>query len=139
MQEVVTKFLSPNLRILLKGFLYCVALIAFSSAIFAQQPQKTVNWDSWQFLLGEWKGKGGGGPGQGSGNFGFSLDLQKQILIRRNHSEYPATKDRAAYSHDDLMVIYQEPDILFPSLNPLNTSLTIDSRIQPTQNRSYSP
>jgi hypothetical protein len=58
------------------------------------------------FLLGEWEGRGGGGPGQGSGWFSFSPDLQQKVVVRRNHSDYPAAEGRAAYSHDDLMVIY---------------------------------
>jgi len=36
--------------------------------------------------------------------------LQGAPLIRKNHSEYPATKDRAAYAHDRLVVIYVDSD-----------------------------
>jgi hypothetical protein len=60
------------------------------------------------FLLGEWEGRGGGGPGQGSGWFSFSPDLQQMVLVRRNHSDYPAAEGRPAFSHDDLMVIYPQ-------------------------------
>ena len=56
--------------------------------------------------MGDWVGEGGGGPGQGNGKFSFSIDLQGAVLVRKNHAEYPATKDRAAYAHDDLMVVY---------------------------------
>lgn len=68
-----------------------------------------ANWDPWQFLLGEWVGEGGGGPAQGSGGFTFSSDLQQRILVRRNYANYPATTDRPAYAHEDLMLIYQQP------------------------------
>jgi hypothetical protein len=61
------------------------------------------------FLLGEWEGRGGGGPGQGSGWFSFSSDLQQKVVVRRNHSDYPAAEGRPAYSHDDLMVVYPQP------------------------------
>lgn len=60
------------------------------------------------FLLGEWEGRGGGGPGQGSGWFSFIPDLQQKVMVRRNHSDYPAAEGRPAYSHDDLMVVYPQ-------------------------------
>ena len=66
-------------------------------------------WAPLSFLLGEWIGEGGGGPGQGTGGFSFTFDLQKTIVVRKNHAEYPATKDRPAYSHSDLMIIYPQP------------------------------
>ncbi len=66
------------------------------------------HWDSWRFLIGEWIGEGGGQPGQGTGSFSLKPELQGKVLVRRNRSDYPATKDRPAYSHEDLMVIYQE-------------------------------
>lgn len=66
------------------------------------------NWDAWSFLIGDWVGEGGGGPGEGSGGFSFELDLQRQILVRKNYAEYPATQGKPAFRHDDLMVIYQE-------------------------------
>ena len=30
-------------------------------------------------------------------------------MMRKNRADYPATKDRPAFSHEDLMVIYLEP------------------------------
>ncbi len=75
------------------------------------QPSKdVVNWDAFRFLLGEWVGEGAGAPGEASGGFSFRFDLEDKILVRRNHADYPATKDKPAYSHTDLMVIYQEPE-----------------------------
>lgn len=48
----------------------------------------------------------GGQLGLGGGSFTFKHDLDDKILLRKNHSAYPATKDRPAVSHDDLMIIY---------------------------------
>ena len=76
--------------------------------LLAQQLPKPVSWDAYQFLMGEWIGEGSGDPGQGSGSYTFALDLQKTVLVRKNHTDFPATKDRPAFSHDDLMVVYQE-------------------------------
>jgi hypothetical protein len=58
--------------------------------------------------LGEWVGEGAGAPGEATGGFSFSFELEGKILVRRNRADYPATKDKPAYSHTDLMVIYQE-------------------------------
>jgi hypothetical protein len=65
-------------------------------------------WRDWQPFLGTWEGAGGGGPGQGSGSFSFTPDLQGAVLVRHNHAQYPATKDKPAYRHDDLMLIYPD-------------------------------
>jgi hypothetical protein len=67
------------------------------------------NWEDWNYFLGEWTGEGEGAPGQGSGGFRFDFDLQGQILLRRNFAEYPATAEKPAYRHDDLMIIYRDP------------------------------
>ena len=63
-------------------------------------------WEPYRFLLGEWVGEGEGGPGKGKGEFSFGLELGDKILVRKNHSEYPATAGRPAVLHDDLMVVY---------------------------------
>ena len=60
----------------------------------------------WASLVGEWSGEGSGNPGKGAGTSSFQFDLQKQVLVRRSHSEYPAAGGRPATVHDDLMVIY---------------------------------
>src|SRR5438552_17948620 len=104
MQKFIIGHVNLKYRGIILGIMLCLTLLASENILLAQQAQKTVNWDSWQFLLGEWIGEGGGAPGQGEGSFNFSLDLQKQVLVRKNHSDYPATKERQAYSHDDLMV-----------------------------------
>ena len=65
-----------------------------------------------EFLMGDWTGEGGGGPGEGSGGCSFHYDVQRRVVVRKNHAEYPAQGDRAAYSHDDLMIVYAENDAL---------------------------
>ena len=69
---------------------------------------RPTDWRPFQFLVGEWIGEGRGSPGEGEGGFTFSYDLQNTILVRKNHANYPATKERPAFSHNDLMVMYQE-------------------------------
>ena len=72
--------------------------------------QQTTNWDKWTWLTGTWIGEGSGQPGQGGGTFSFAFDLDKNILVRKSHSEYPAAQNRPATIHDDLMIIYPATD-----------------------------
>jgi hypothetical protein len=68
------------------------------------------DWGALRYLVGNWVGEGGGGPGQGTGSFSFQPDVQGRVLVRRNHAEYPAAKDRPAAAHDDLMIVYRDSE-----------------------------
>jgi hypothetical protein len=72
--------------------------------------ETTSGWAPFEYLLGDWVGEGGGQPGQGSGEFSFHFDLQNRILVRKSYAAYPPTKDRPAFRHDDLTVVYRESD-----------------------------
>src|SRR5690349_15617381 len=69
---------------------------------------KDPAWEQFAFLVGTWTGEGGGGPGEGTGGFSFQYELGDNVLVRKNRADYPMTKDRPAFSHEDLMVIYRE-------------------------------
>jgi hypothetical protein len=71
-------------------------------------PAKADDWHAIGYLMGDWTGEGAGEPGQGSGSFSFYPDLQGRVVVRKNHAAYPATKERAAFAHDDLMIVYRE-------------------------------
>lgn len=79
------------------------ALLSLTFSAFAQQSSP---WNKFEWLTGEWIGEGSGKPGQGGGTFSFKLDLGEKIMIRKSHSEYPATDKKPKIVHDDLMVIY---------------------------------
>lgn len=86
-----------------------IVLTMFHWEPLSAQPQPPPpNWSGFQFLVGEWIGEGTGTPGEATGGFSFGYDLQKTVLVRKNFAEYPATKDRPAFSHNDLMILYQE-------------------------------
>ena len=86
-----------------------VGLLLFGVASLLAQHSKTdARWAPLGFLIGEWVGEGTGEPGQGEGGFSFLPDQDGRILIRKNYANYPSTKDKAAYSHTDLTIIYQE-------------------------------
>jgi len=60
-----------------------------------------------EFLLGQWTGVTGekdSQVGAGQGDFSFELQLNRTLIIRRNHSEYDSGE-----RHDDLLVIYLDP------------------------------
>jgi len=85
-----------------------MSLVAVTCFAPAQQASQAARWEGWQTLIGFWVGEGD--PAQGVSHFSFLPDLQGKILIRKNHAEYPATKDRPATVHDDLLIVYGETE-----------------------------
>jgi len=82
-----------------------ITLLGIFTTCFGQQ---TPRWEKWNWLIGEWVGEGNGTPGKGGGYFNFSLDLDKKILVRKSHSEYPASENKPKVIHDDLMIVYPD-------------------------------
>ncbi|MCX6236515.1 MAG: hypothetical protein NTY07_02970 [Bacteroidia bacterium] len=82
-----------------------IALFGILTTSFGQQ---SPNWDKWSWLMGEWAGEGTGQPGVGGGTFTFKTDLNKKILVRKGQTEFPATGDKPAVIHKDLMIIYPD-------------------------------
>jgi len=80
-------------------------LITFLALVSNGFAQSNSTWNNWSWLIGEWKGEGSGQPGQGGGIFSFQPDLDGKILIRKSHSEYPASGNRPATIHNDLMIV----------------------------------
>jgi len=92
-----------------KWFIF-VSVSIFLTGVFAnaQQSKPEPDWSSMTFLIGDWVGEGGGKPGEGAGAASFNFDLQRKIIVRKNQSDYLATKDKPAISHTDLMIIYPD-------------------------------
>lgn len=85
-----------------------ILLLVIASIAARAQQRSAPQWDAWQFLQGKWVGEGSSEAGEGSGYFTFEPDLQQKVWVRRNYSEYPATKTRPKYVHEDLMIVYFE-------------------------------
>jgi hypothetical protein len=86
-----------------------ILLFAVTVAAIAQSPAKSEDpFGRLAFLVGDWVGDGSGDPGNGSGGFTIKPDLEEHVLVRTNYARYPATADRPAYRHDDLMITYPE-------------------------------
>lgn len=96
--------LNGNFTRWLPGLLVCVCLIIAAGLDVAQDAPKADPWADYRFLLGTWVADNPGD--QGKGECSFSLDLQNKIIVRKNHAEVPASKDRPATVHDDLMIMY---------------------------------
>lgn len=77
-------------------------------ALSAQTRNLDSLWRPFEFLLGKWTGDGKGSPGQGTGAASFAFDLNKNVIVRKNHSEYPAMNGRPAVVHEDLLTMYYE-------------------------------
>jgi hypothetical protein len=95
-------------RLILPALLFALCLSAFS-----QGPAKTKSKDPFDrlaFLYGDWIGEGTGDSGSGSGGFTIKPSLDDRVLVRTNYANYPATSDRPAFRHDDLMITYPEGD-----------------------------
>lgn len=87
-----------------------VLVVLMASVVAAQTRNLDSLWRPYEFLLGDWVGDGKGTPGQGSGAASFAFELNKNIVVRKNHSEYPAVNGRPAVIHDDLLTIYYEQE-----------------------------
>jgi hypothetical protein len=88
---------------MIKSFILAVVLCCLFSTGYSQQSDI---WSGWKWLAGSWTGEGSGQPGQGGGTFSFNYDLDRNILIRKSHSVYPASGDKPEIIHNDLMIIY---------------------------------
>ncbi|MCK9209937.1 MAG: hypothetical protein M0P61_03775 [Ignavibacteriaceae bacterium] len=77
--------------------LILVLVLLLTLPSFTQQ--NSNKWSKLDYLIGNWKGEGSGKPGQGDGTFSFKLDLDKNILVRTSHSEYPASEGRPAANY----------------------------------------
>jgi hypothetical protein len=65
-----------------------------------------IAWRSWGPLLGEWVADAA--PDGSTGGFTFEPAVEGRVLVRRNTANYPASKDRPAAHHEDLMVVFHE-------------------------------
>jgi hypothetical protein len=85
-----------------------VLIILLCGLLTLSYGQQGNKWEKLKWLVGDWVGEGSGQPGQGGGTFSFHFGLNNNVLERKSHSEYPATGDRPAVIHDDLMIIYPD-------------------------------
>ena len=89
-----------NQKIIIISALFFISCNSFS--------QQNTSWEKWNWLVGNWSGEGSGLPGQGGGTFSFTTDLDENIMVRKSHSEFPASENKPSVIHNDLMIIYRD-------------------------------
>ena len=116
-----------------KIFVLVLLTAAFVSTSFSQQDKSTQGFgESFNFLLGNWVGEGNGQPGQGNGGFSLVFELDKNILVRKSQTDFPAANGRPAFKHEDLMIIYPSANNSFQAIyfdnekHIINYSVTTD-------------
>lgn len=90
----------------LRLFLYFVMLGSASAQ--AQIDKNSNPFDPVRFLIGDWAGEGNSKAGRGQGAFSIKEDLSGALLVRRDHTDYPAANGKPPFSLDVMMVIYAE-------------------------------
>jgi hypothetical protein len=85
-----------------------MALFCVPAARAQSTPDRTGDspWKKLEFAIGKWTGSASQKDtplGAGQGGFSFELELNRKIVVRRNHAGYAS-----GAQHDDLMVIYLE-------------------------------
>lgn len=95
----------------MRSLLCLLCSLLMAGMAVAQQQTSTPDWTALSFLLGDWDaGSGAGVPGTANnGGASFRLDLEKQVMLRRAFSDYPAHDGKPASHHEDLMVIHPLP------------------------------
>lgn len=86
----------------------CLGFLLLPAFAAAQQTKALDVWAPYNFLVGAWTAESHGEPGEGKGAFSFGLELQGKILERRSHVDFPATPQRPAFTHEDLLVVYRD-------------------------------
>ncbi len=89
-----------------------LTLITVLLALVTAMPQPTSQqqgdaWAAYRFLIGTWTGEGQGQPGDTTGTATFQLDLDNRILVRTSRVAVPASGQRPASTHQDLMVVFR--------------------------------
>jgi len=85
------------------------AVLGIAAGLAAAQVAKPASdpWASVRFLIGQWEGVGSGAPGQASGGTAFALELNANILVRKNWSNFPPKPgETKGLNHEDLMIVY---------------------------------
>jgi hypothetical protein len=84
----------------------CALLLLLSKETEAQIISPDTAFAPFNDVIGNWFAEVSNDPLEGAGGFTFQFDLDKRILVRKFHMEFPATMEKPKAIHDDLMIIY---------------------------------
>ena len=96
---------------MIRRTILCLGFLLLPAFTAAQQTKTPDPWGPFKFLVGTWTAEGHGQPGEGKGGFTFRIELQGKILERRSRVDFPATPQRPAFAHEDLLVVYRAGDL----------------------------
>ena len=116
----------------MRALLAFLLILGSATTCVAQAPLQKPDWTAWKFLMGDWASEGP--SAQGNGAFSFQPELDGRILVRRNHADLPAAKERPASSHEDL-----QQALLALNRSPLigrSTSVVVLSVVVPPRTHS---
>jgi hypothetical protein len=94
----------------------CLALALLSAGMATGQDRPAAaaaathlaaGWEPLAFLVGDWEGTGSGAPGASKGSFSLEPQVQGNGLLRRSVNDSPSGH------HEDLMLVYRNPDGAF--------------------------
>ena len=89
----------------------------------AQAAEPADVWKPLRFLLGSWEGGGSGAPGEGHGYATFTLELDSNVMMRKNRTEFPPKPgEKSGLVHDDWLLIYPVAAIQGQSQKPDSSS-----------------
>ncbi len=91
----------------MRNTLNFLLVMLVASPALAQGRKASSPWDAWAFLVGTWESVGK--PEEGKGQFSLEPALDGKVLIRKNLTDLPASKDRPGGRHEDLMVVAPGP------------------------------
>lgn len=97
--------LHTSLRNVILGFLLSATVVVG----LAQAGEPVDVWKPLRFLLGTWEGGGSGAPGEGHSRAVFNLELNSNVMMRKNRTEFaPKPGEKSGLVHDDWLFIYPE-------------------------------
>lgn len=84
--------------------------LILAAVLAPSQPEAAASsWEPFRFLLGQWSGaEESAPPSQGKGLAVFQFELDGNILMRRNLTDFPAAAGRPAFRHQDLLIVFPE-------------------------------
>ena len=96
------------MRTIRSSLVHAAIAVTIVSAPACGQLANEPAWGRLAGLVGTWSAESGSGGQPGvavRGGETWTRDLNGQVLLRREYSEYPATPSRAAFRHEGLTVI----------------------------------
>lgn len=91
-------------------FIFSLLFTFVSYFLNGQQDSTIDKWEHVKILVGKWIGEGENIGGEKISNSLFTSELDNNIIIRKNYSEYIPGSDETNQHFEDLLIIFRYPD-----------------------------